>query len=373
MGQLGPLICSARIPGKRGKVGVGEQSRPRSLPCILGGFMTTLRPVFKSGGSMFIRIIAVSAAVAFVVAGSALAAPEASARSFNSCETLVAKYPNGVAQNKKSANRWKNRGYDRPAVNKKVYRRNADDLEVSRGVLCGTTTKELQSANAKAYAELFQNGSSAQIRAAGPMVAPGSPAALYLDYWANTRDAVSWREYGSRGVIQPPPTPEPVTQQKTRGSAVIFEVGAEKEPYTFTFDNRNRVTSWIATAGDVSDRLSAVTGGTTAEGLTISPLQMYDANNGRAVLTATVTNNRPQEAGVLYNAVYNAPTGRYPAETTAACVQPGQTAPLYISTEIPADGVLPSSWEIRFSGDRGMCDVYSQEIILTVPVNPATG
>lgn len=32
----------------------------------------------------------------------------------------------------------------------------------------------------------------------------------------------------------------------------------------------------------------------------------------------------------------------------------------------------PSSWEIRFSGDLGECNVYSQEMVLTVPVNSAS-
>lgn len=320
---------------------------------------------------MFIRVAAICSALALVAAGNAFLAPEASARSFASCEALVAKYPNGVAQKKKSANRWKKRGYERPTVNAKVYRRNADNLSVSRGVVCGTTTKDLRSENAKAYAELFQNGTSAQIRAGGPMVAPGSPAALYLTYWANTRDASAWYEYGSRGVIQPPPPAEPVTQQQTRGAAVVLEVGDERDAYTFSFDEQNRVTSWSTAAGDVADRLKAVVGETTAEGLTIRPSLMYDTNNGLVALTATVTNNRTQEAGLLYNAVYNAPTGRYPAQTVRACIQPGQTAPIYAITEIAADGVLPSSWEIRFSADLGICNTYGQETILTVPVNAA--
>jgi len=325
----------------------------------------------KPGGfEMFSRSLAVSVSMTLVVASGVMLAPPASARSFDSCEALVAKYPSGVAKSRKSANRWAKRGYERPRVNKRIYRRNADDLDTSRGVVCGTTSKTLQSENAKAYAELFQNGTADQIRAGGPMVAPGSPADLYLDYWANTRDASSWREYGSRGVIQPPPTSQPVTQVDTRGAAVVFTVGDEKETFTFGFDDQNRVTSWRTDAGDVATRLDAVIGENTSEGITIRPQQMYQTNNGLVALTATVTNNRASEIGLLYNAVYNAPQGRYPAQTISACIQPGQTTPIYAITEIGADTSLPSSWEIRFSADRGMCNVYSQETILTVPVAP---
>lgn len=321
---------------------------------------------------MFSRLFASSVALALVAVVGAVAAPEASARSFKSCEALVAKYPNGVAQNKKSANRWKKRGYERPAVNKKVYRRNAEELTVSRGVLCGTTTKELRSGNAKAYAELFLNGTAAQVRAGGPMVSPGSPAALYLQYWANSRDATAWREYGSRGVIQPPLEPEPVVEEKTRGSVVSYLVGEARVPHTFTFDKQNRVTSWSTAAGDVAPRLTAVNGQASVEGLTVRVFEMYNTNAGRLALTAAVTNNRSEEAGVLYNAIYDSPVGRYPATTTVPCVKPGQTAYFYSVTEIDATAVLPSSWEIRFSGDLGECNVYSQETALTVPVNSAS-
>lgn len=308
-------------------------------------------------------------AVAALTIGTVFVSPPASARTFATCEALVAKYPNGVAQSSKSATRWARSGYDRPTVNKKVYQRNSNKLDTTRGVLCGTTTKEARSANANAYSELFLNGTAAQVRAGGPMVAPGSPAALYLQYWANTRDATAWREYGSRGVIQPPPAPEPVVEERTRGSAVAYLVGEARVPYTFAFDKQNRVTSWSTAAGEVAPRLYAVNGEASVDGLTVRVLEMYNTNDGRVALTATVANNRSEEAGVLYNAIYNAPNGRFPATTTSPCVKPGQTAYLYLVTEINAEGVVPSSWEVRFSADLGMCNTYSQETVLTVPVN----
>jgi len=329
------------------------------------------RGVPRRGSPMFSKLVSALISGVVLLAGAVSYAPAASARSFKSCESLVATYPNGVAKNKKSANRWVARGYGKPRVNTKVYRRNAGDLNTSRGVICGTTLKEIRSANARAYADLFLNGTGPQIRAGGPMVAPGSPAALYLDYWANTVDAFAWEEYGSRGVIQPPPAPEPVREKKTTGSTVTYQVGENADNlYTFSFDDSNRVTSWSTSAGDLAPRLKAVSGQVTSEGLTIQVLQMYETNNGPVALTALVTNNRPGEAGVLYTAVYNTSSGRYPALTTRACLQPGQTAPVFIDTEIDADLQLPSSWEIRFAADADSCNAWSDETVLTVPVNP---
>jgi len=310
-------------------------------------------------------------AVIALTIGTVLIAPPALARTFATCEALVAKYTNGVAKSSKSATRWTKSGYDRPTVNKKVYKRYSKKLDSSRGVLCGITTKEARSANAKTYSELFLNGTAAQVRAGGPMVASGSPAALYLQYWANTRDASAWSEYGSRGVIQPPPAPEPIVEEKTRGSAVKYLVGNSRDSYTFSFDTQNRVTSWSSAAGDIASRIKAVNGEASVDGLTVRVLEMYNTNSGKVALTATVVNNRSEEAGVLYNAIYNASNGRYPATTSFPCVKPGQTAYLSLLTEINAEGVVPSSWEVRFSADLGICNTFSQETVLTVPVNSA--
>lgn len=314
-----------------------------------------------------IAFISVLSTITIAVTASQGIGP-AQAAPFTSCAQLIAKYPAGVAQSNKAAQKWVKRGYERPKVNRKIFRQ-VKKLGTSSGVVCGTTTTQIRDTNAKNYMTLVATGSPGEIRTKGAMVALGSPASDYLDYWAFTEEATGWETYGARGVLQPPQNPAPAITKQGTGPIIAYKLGDSAQSiFTFDFDKQNRVQSFSTPAGQIADRLKKISGQASTDGVTIAVSMLYNTNNGQVAITGTATNGSPSPVGMLIEAVYDTTQGRLPAQTTRPCLQPGQTAPFYSLTQIPAATQIPSSWEIRLSADRGSCNTYSQETVITVPI-----
>ena len=309
---------------------------------------------------------AIGIALCSMLSLGALAAP-ANATPWTSCEAVIAKYPAGVAQSPQAAARWAAQGYERPVVSKRVFSQ-MRKLGVRSGVVCGETKTRLRVANAKAYSDLLATGTPSQLRAGGAMVAPGSPANSYLEYWAATEEALGWNTYASRGVIQPPPTPRSVVREGS-GPVITYKIGAEpNDVYTFEFDSDNRVRSFTTPGGPLDRRIRNISGQASVVGVTIQANLLYDSNSRTVVFVGSASNASGSPVGVLSDAVYNSSQGRLPATTTRPCLLPGQTAPLYSSTQVQGSGQIPASWEFRLAADLGECNMYSTETIVTVPI-----
>ena len=293
------------------------------------------------------RIIGVIIAV--LVSGL-LAPGVAQAKQFESCTDLVSRYPDGVASSAKAAKRWQKRGYERPTVSRKVFRRNESIGEVSRGVLCGTTRTEARMQVAMRVARLIADSYPSDIRANLDLVAPGSPAYLWMEFTAGDIDARNWTEYGSRGVVSPPASSgcdlRPV---RNRGASVGVRWACDGgEVVTFAFDEQDRVTDWQQ-PGDkaLSERIRTVNGSTSVANVTVEALISFQSLDGQVYLLSRVRNDSAAPVTLWYTAVYGSSAGRLPAQASSGCVRPGQATYWSVGSSVPTEFPSPATWELE--------------------------